>query len=77
MSNWIALSGALASLLVALTGLIAVLKGQKQTHVKLDEVKAEVVTPNGGGTIGEQVEAIAQQVAPSDNLQMENQQSGD
>lgn len=64
MSQWIALSGAVATLLVAITGLVAVLKGQKQTHQKLDDVKQEVATPNGT-TLGEAVETIVQQVKPS------------
>ena len=68
MNTWITLSGAIATLLVALTGLIAVLKGQNQTHVKLDEVKNEVVTPNSDTTLGQQVESISQQVTPDPHV---------
>ena len=59
MSNWIALFSAISALIVSFTGLLALLKGQQQTHEKLDAVNAQVATPGVEETVGELIERVA------------------
>lgn len=60
MTGIVALIGAAAALVTSIGGLIAVVRGQNQTHQKLDTVSDAVATSNGT-TLGHAVEQVVEQ----------------
>lgn len=60
-ASWGTVIGSFSALIVALTGLLAVLHGQHLTHTKQDAANEKLTTANGQ-TVAEVVEGIADKV---------------